>query len=430
MSMKVKSLFFATLAMLFIVGCEETPTPSPTPDGPEEPEVPEVLVTVTPTTLAFGAAGGEKEITLSAEDAWSATPSADWLSLDISSGDAVKSQRLVVRVEENTVVEQRDGTITFTVGDQQEEVAVIQQAAEEKEEEEPEESEVTFYINPEGGYPGYSYDPQSMQEMGYGPGEQLWLVAGLDMAVLALLDYDYQEAGCTSYSYLTTHFYPPIAGDKENVPTESCLLINSELTYFIIGGTNYYPIVPSSPTDEKGRRYGFHLEWTALPNMDINVCSFRIPAQDKDGNRVVIEGGFSGKINYDIKPAPSLFDLDDFGLTEFEYVSTEDNVVTLTSTSFTNGTLTLKLTTTDGSIVSAEGSCYSVEEGTLSGRFVDAETGAPFVFESGSAAITARDVATGAYSLSVKSDILFSAPGLYTYKLAVGEHNITISNLP
>ena len=35
MSMKVKSLFFATLAMLFIVGCEETP-----PMDPKNPKVP------------------------------------------------------------------------------------------------------------------------------------------------------------------------------------------------------------------------------------------------------------------------------------------------------------------------------------------------------------------------------------------------------
>ena len=41
-------------------------------------------------------------------------------------------------------------------------------------------------------------------------------------------------------------------------------------------------------------------------------------------------------------------------------------------------------------------------------------------------AIVERDATTNAYTLSVKKDIVFAAPGLNSYKLT-GDHNITIS---
>lgn len=387
-------------------------------DTPEEPKAP-VLITFNPTTVEFEGDGGEQTITLSAKESWTAKAEDKWLTLTTTSGEAGEAIEFTLSATRNNALAVREGKVTFAIGNQNVELTIEQAAS----------TTLDFFINPQGGYPGSSRTPE-MLDSNYGPGHKITLLAGSDQAVITLLDYDYANAGCDTYSYLTTHNYPPVAGDKENAPTQSGYVVNADMTYFIISGVTYRPFMPTELTDEKGKPYGFNMAWTTMPNMDTNVCEIRIPVEDDKGNKGVVVGGFDGKMGYVFTPPPTNFDLKMFGFTAFEYQGNENNVVTLQSNSFVNGSFILQLTTTDGNIINGEDTPYSVEDKTLDGYFWDAETGAKFEFEKGSASIVAEDAANNAYILSVKSDILFSAPGLYTYKLAAGEHKITISNLP
>lgn len=415
--MKIRFALFSLVAMLFAVACE----------GPEGPETPS-LVSINPSSIEFSAEGGEQTVTLTAKEDWTAKASAKWIIITSLMGDAGDAIEFEVIAEANKGLEARSGKVTFTVGGQKAELAVTQEAVSEDGGQVGDILE--FFINPEGGYSGYSNKPVNLMSTGYGPGHQITLFAvstsGTNQATLALIDRDYEKAGCDSYTHLTTHNYPAVEGDKNNAPQTSGYVVDPEMSYFIINGVTYYPIIPDSPTDEEGKLYGFNVLWTQMPYSDINVCEMRIPVEDAKGNQKTVVGGLSGKLSYEFEPEPSSFSLNEFGFSDFEYTVDADNVVTLESNSFVNGNFTFKLTTTDGSFVSAEGTSYSVEDKTLSGWFLDAETGAKFSFSKGSAAIVERDATTNAYTLSVKKAIVFAAPGLNSYKLT-GDHNITIS---
>lgn len=420
--MKIKQILFAAAMVLFVVACEPKPEEPQQPNEPQTPEEPTVLVSVNPLSLAFGAEGGTQSVTLTAEGVWSVECEGEWLSIGAYDDSASKQKSIPIEAAANATSEPREGRVIFSVGDQSAEVVVTQEAGEVEEES----KELSFYVNPEGGYSGSSHKPKNLLSEGYGPGHQLTLLAGADMAVLTLLDYDFAAAGCSSYAYLTAHLYPLVEGDKQNAPSVSCLVVNPELSYFIIGGERYYPVVPESATDENGRAYGFLLLWTNMPNSDINVCEFCVPVEDAEGNRSVVNGGFSGKLAYEMKIPATRFDLPIFGFTKFKAAEGENGAVTLTSTSI-NGEFVFALTTTDGSYASAEGESFSFDDKTLSGYFVDSETFAKYTFTSGAITIKTNPTEKGTHTLIVESAVGFAAPGLTnTYEIVVGEYPITI----
>ena len=420
--MKIKQILFAAAAMMLAVACGEKPEEPQTPNEPntpEEPSTPEVVFTVNPTSLAFTAEGGSQSVTLVANGEWAVEFEGDWLSLGEYDDTASEDKVLPIVAAANTETEPREGRVIFSLGEKSAEVAVTQAAAEES-------APLGFYISPEAGYAGYSYKPLNLLSKYSVPGHQITLVAGLDMAVLTILDYDYEQAGCSTYTYITAKNYPLVEGDSENFPTTSCLLVNNKMTYFIIGGVYYYPVVPENSTDEKGRPYGFNMLWTAMPYSDINVCEIYLPAVDENGKQVIIDGGFSGVMEYEVSIPPTSFNLKTFGFNNFVAEAGEGNVVTLTSTSL-NGDFQFVLTTADGTYATPEGVSYSVEGGTLSGSFIDSETFAKYTFTGGAITLKSPAAEGEPYTLRVDGAVGFAAPGLAnTYEIVAGEYPIAI----
>ena len=75
--MKFKSFLLAAAAMLFAVACNETP------EGPVNPEA---QVAVMPMEVSYVGNGGENAVSVVAKGAWTATPSADWITVSPASG--------------------------------------------------------------------------------------------------------------------------------------------------------------------------------------------------------------------------------------------------------------------------------------------------------------------------------------------------------
>ncbi|MCM1451305.1 MAG: BACON domain-containing protein [Clostridium sp.] len=79
------------------------------------------------TSISAPAAEGEQSITIAATLDWTATPQADWLSVDVSSG---KEGFTAVHVtwQANTTGAERIGTVKFTAGTYSDELTVTQKA--------------------------------------------------------------------------------------------------------------------------------------------------------------------------------------------------------------------------------------------------------------------------------------------------------------
>lgn len=118
--MKFRSFLLAAAAMLFAVACNETP---------EEPVNPEAQVAVMPMEVSYVANGGENAVSVVAKGAWTATPSADWITVSPASGEA-GTVSVKVTAAVNEVLEAREGVVTFTVGTDKAELKVKQAAGE------------------------------------------------------------------------------------------------------------------------------------------------------------------------------------------------------------------------------------------------------------------------------------------------------------
>ena len=116
--MKFKSFLLAAAAMLFAVACDETP---------EDPVNPEAQVAVMPMEVSYVANGGENAVSVVAKGAWTATPSADWITVSPASGEA-GTVSVKVTAAVNEVLEAREGVVTFTVGTDKAELKVKQAA--------------------------------------------------------------------------------------------------------------------------------------------------------------------------------------------------------------------------------------------------------------------------------------------------------------
>lgn len=116
--MKFKSFLLAAAAMLFAVACNETP---------EEPVDPEAQVAVMPLEVSYVANGGENAVSVVAKGAWTATPSAEWITVSPASGEA-GTVSVKVTATKNEVTEAREGVVTFAVGTEKAELKVKQAA--------------------------------------------------------------------------------------------------------------------------------------------------------------------------------------------------------------------------------------------------------------------------------------------------------------
>lgn len=111
----LKAVAIATL----IAGCGGTGTEN-------EPEItPEIKFTEDIVTSGISVESAEQSITLSFSTnvAWSATVSADWLTISPSSGEAGKNS-VKVEVEENRTGQPRSATITISDKESMQKVSV------------------------------------------------------------------------------------------------------------------------------------------------------------------------------------------------------------------------------------------------------------------------------------------------------------------
>lgn len=96
--------------------------------GKEEQPPFEYKLSVSPAKLDFQAAGGSNSLSVTANEAWTASADANWITVTPASGNG--NGTVTVKVQENTVEQKREGAITFTCGDKNVTVAVAQEAKE------------------------------------------------------------------------------------------------------------------------------------------------------------------------------------------------------------------------------------------------------------------------------------------------------------
>ena len=105
------------LAMAAAVACKQ--------DEPVE----EPVLEVNKTAVALAATAGESTFNVTANNAWTASADADWVSLDPASGDASKDAVAVkVTADDNTAAEARTATVTVKSGELTRTVKVTQAA--------------------------------------------------------------------------------------------------------------------------------------------------------------------------------------------------------------------------------------------------------------------------------------------------------------
>ena len=119
MMRKLLTFLQAVAISTLIAGCDETGTEN-------EPEItPEIKFTEDIVTSGISVESAEQSITLSFSTnvAWSATTSADWLTISPSSGEAGKNS-VKVEVEENRTGQPRSATITISDKESMQKVSV------------------------------------------------------------------------------------------------------------------------------------------------------------------------------------------------------------------------------------------------------------------------------------------------------------------
>ena len=109
---------FGLLALIFAVGCEDTP---PEPVTPQEQNL-----SLNHSELAFTAEGGSVQVVVTATDSWSATGGAEWSSLSATEGEG--DATLTVTATANTG-EARTTTYTFVMGEKSAVLNIAQLAA-------------------------------------------------------------------------------------------------------------------------------------------------------------------------------------------------------------------------------------------------------------------------------------------------------------
>lgn len=93
----------------------------------QEAAVPDPVLEVSPLQASFKAEGGNIQITVTANNAWTATCSDSWISLSAASGTA--NATVVLTAAKNTVTRDRAATVTVSSGNLSKTITVTQEAA-------------------------------------------------------------------------------------------------------------------------------------------------------------------------------------------------------------------------------------------------------------------------------------------------------------
>ena len=83
-----------------------------------------VELTVSPTTVSFQAAGGDQSVSITSNDSWTVTKTADWISLSATSGEG--SATLKITAAENTTLDARNAEVNIVAGELARKVTVSQ----------------------------------------------------------------------------------------------------------------------------------------------------------------------------------------------------------------------------------------------------------------------------------------------------------------
>lgn len=103
----MKKIFFMFAALAAFAACGEKEG-----DGPVDPPVVEPVLTVSVKTMEFAAEGDENHFTLSANNDWTVTVDADWLSASPRKGAAGENVTVTVTATANETGAARKATVT------------------------------------------------------------------------------------------------------------------------------------------------------------------------------------------------------------------------------------------------------------------------------------------------------------------------------
>lgn len=119
----MKKTFSLIAAALVFVACQTS--------EPEKPAV-EAVFEVDETALEFDAKGGEAFKSVTSNGNWTATPSAEWITVDPASseGTTKRKKSVTITVAENTAEEAREGSVVIRQDELSATIAIKQAAAE------------------------------------------------------------------------------------------------------------------------------------------------------------------------------------------------------------------------------------------------------------------------------------------------------------
>ena len=209
-----------------------------------------------------------------------------------------------------------------------------------------------------------------------------------------------------TYSYLPMGWYSSV--DCPNDPEMPGMPVFAETAAVVCNpGFGAFGVYDEATETSKeyyfipgGEQYGVDV-MTLMPNEDNNMLTFNLLAEDKDGNKVIIQGQFTGPLGYQVgpvqKPAYDL-SLQQYGFTTFVRKDLPGGYVQLKSSSVANGDFVLTLAPQGGEIATADGVKYAVEEGNLNGYHWDSLDNNTFSFVSGQFVLKTTETA-GVYTL-------------------------------
>ena len=292
---------------------------------------------------------------------------------------------------------------------------------------------VEFYADATMGT-GELFMGQSTMMSMYLPGHMLYVGNETGSAMLVLLDYDYQDFGCTTYTHLTGHHYPVLGGSvmDGNMPNQSCVVADQGgYSFFEVDGKSYSLVVPETQTSADGYPYGVTvMELVSSMNQDLNQLEFNLPAVDAEGNAVIIRGSYTGPLGYQLQAAKQEvpFNLTEWSFTNFtvDNYNEEYKVLKLVSNS-QNGAVTFffNLNETEGKF---EGT-FTAVSGSFEQAGMGGDDSSYYDLQDGRVVIE-KGANPGEYTLLVSSraPLVFWSQNL-DY-VCEGEYTITVTGLP
>lgn len=119
------SLFLLFLGMTSCSSGNDGPVPTPTPQPTPTPVPSDKIDVTSKPSAAIQTAGGDATIEFTASADWSASTSADWISISPTSGTA-GSAKITVKVAENTTYDERNGSVTIKSGTASQNITITQ----------------------------------------------------------------------------------------------------------------------------------------------------------------------------------------------------------------------------------------------------------------------------------------------------------------